>query len=407
MHVFLMYWRRSMRMKGSIYLWMLIPFVFMFIYQATFGGGGGIARTRLAVVDNDSTFVSSFLTGAFEQGELEGFIEVRPAADMDEVEKMFADEEASAALVIPKGFGEKLLKVEDVTLTLYKNPRHFVGPQIAEGVVGALITMGNGLVGVFGEPLKIVQKFIDDDADFSADDAAALATLVYNLGDNAPNIGAMANIDVAIVEPESGDEDDSFGDDFSMATLFFPGLLVFGLLSVSLGLETRFLQDRLDKITHRMVMAPIAPWSLVIQQRLYAASFILIVAVLSAALGGIMWRIEPEGLATVGLIVVALVLFIVGINGSIFSLSNSLKATSAISSIVMIALVSVGGGFFPAEFTSGGFRAVSMMTPTGMANIGITQALTGKALTISIPILYAYCGAFFLVGIFLSRRKVM
>jgi len=210
---------------------------------------------------------------------------------------------------------------------------------------------------------------------------------------------------VKIVENKKNEENE-LGDDFNMATLFFPGLLVFGLLSVSLGLETRFMLDRINKVTHRMVTAPLRPWNLVFQQRLFAASFIFAVAVVSSVIGGVTWSIAPTGLATVGLVTVALTLFIVGINGTIFSLSGSLKATSAISSIVMIALVSVGGGFFPAEFMAKSFQAISRLTPTGLANIAITQALTGRALTVSIPLLFAYCAAFFALSVVLARRRI-
>lgn len=392
-------------MQASIYLWMLIPFVFMLIYQMTFGGGGSIAKTGLAVVDRDSTFVSEFVSGAFAQGPVGDFMEVKPAKNLDEVEEMFADETASAALVIPKGFAERVLAQDSVTLDLYTNPRHFVGPQIAEGVIGALVAMGNGLIHAFGEPLGMIESYSNRGTDIDADDVAAIARVVYDAIENAPNIGAVASVDVKIVEPETEDEND-IGDDFNMATLFFPGLLVFGLLSVSLGLETRFLMDRVNGVTRRMVTAPLPPWNFVLQQRLYAASFIFLVAVVSAVIGGVTWSIPPVGLFAVGAITVALTIFVVGINGTIFSLSNSLKATSAVSSIVMIALMSVGGGFFPAEFTSTGFQAVARLTPTGLANIGITQALTGRPLTVSIPAIFVYCAAFFVASVLLTRRRV-
>lgn len=405
MHVFKMYWRRTLRMQVSIYLWMLIPFVFMLIYQMTFGGGGSISKTGLAVVDRDSTLVSEFVSGAFAQGPVGEFMEAKPARDLDEVEEMFADESASAALVIPEGFSERVIAQDSVTLSLYKNPRHFVGPQIAEGVIGALVAMGNGLIHVFGEPLAMIESYSNPGADVDADDVAAIARVIYDAIENAPSINAVALVDVKVVEPESEDEND-IGDDFNMATLFFPGLLVFGLLSVSLGLETRFLMDRVNGVTRRMVAAPLRPWNFVFQQRLYAASFIFLVAVVSAVIGGVTWSIPPVGLFAVGVITIALTLFVVGINGTIFSLSSSLKATSAISSIVMIALMSVGGGFFPAEFTSTSFQAVARLTPTGLANIGITQALTGRPLTVSITTIFVYCAAFFVASVLLTRRKV-
>ena len=118
-----------------------------------------------------------------------------------------------------------------------------------------------------------------------------------------------------------------YEDPVNMAALFFPGLLMFGMLSVSLSLETRFLIDRMNRVTHRLVTAPIAPWRVIAGQRAFAASFVYAVALVSGLLGGAVWKIPPLGLADVNLIVIALVLFIIGINGTIFALSRSLKAS--------------------------------------------------------------------------------
>ena len=141
MHLFRMYWMRTLKKPGAVYLWLLLPFVFMTIYTLTFGGDSKLT-VGVAVMDRDSSFVSNFVRGAFERGPLEGLVEVFPVETLEDVKHLFSREKASAALVIPKGFGESVFLNESTTLTLYKNPRHFIGPQIAEGIIVILRDIG-------------------------------------------------------------------------------------------------------------------------------------------------------------------------------------------------------------------------------------------------------------------------
>jgi ABC-2 type transport system permease protein len=402
--LFSMYWRRALRKPGSVLPWMLLPFVFMTVYTLAFGDDGDVApRVRMAVVDDDSTLVSGFLRGALGQGALADLIETREAADTAEVARLFAREEASAALVIPAGFADSVLALGDARLLLLTNPRQSISPQIARGVMDALVSMGNGLAGVFAEPIGMIRAMSQAE-DVTADEVAAVARAFFELGERAQGLDALSSIEVTVVEEEAEGEDAS--RDFNMAALFFPGLVMFGLLSVSLSVETRFLYDRTRKVTHRIVTAPVRPVRVVLEQRLYAVSFLLAVAVVSGLAAGVIWRIAPVGLATVGVIVVALVLFIAGLNGTIFSLSNSMRATSAISSFVMMALVIVGGGFFPAEFWPEWMQRISRVVPTGIANMGLTRALTGRDIGVSLLALYAYSGLFFAASVIAGRRRL-
>jgi ABC-type multidrug transport system permease subunit len=91
----------------------------------------------------------------------------------------------------------------------------------------------------------------------------------------------------------------------------------------------------------------------------------------------------------------------------VFSLSGSVRAVSAISSIAMVFLAILGGGFFPGEFTPPAFQSVMKLIPTGMANLGLTHSLTGRPLGISLPVLFLYCGAFFVAGVLAGRRRVL
>ncbi len=403
MHLFRMYWQRVLRRPGSVLIWLAVPFVFMAIYTMVFGNdNSGPPKTTIAIVDQDRSFVSGLVKSAFNQGPVANMLVLVDAKDSTVVDNMFRKETASAALIIPKGFGRNLLGTgnERAQLTLYKNPRHYIGPQIAEGIVRSLTVIGDGLLTQFQQPLAQINGL---DHTPTVEEIGKFSEAFYGTGMSLGGLKVIRNIDVTVIEKEK----DTTSSDFNLAAMFFPGLIMFGLLAVALNLEHRFLRDRANHVTRRFVTAPISPWSIAIQQRAYTASFAFVVGIVAGTLGGLIWRIPPHGLATAVLLVFALALFVAGWNGIVFSLSSSTRAVSAISSISMVFLSILGGGFFPVDFTPQGFQAITKLIPTGMINLGLTHCLTGRPLGVSLPVVFATCIAFFVVGTLMGRRRIL
>jgi ABC-2 type transport system permease protein len=401
MHLFRMYWQRVLRRPGSVFLWMALPFVFMTIYTLAFGGDDGAPKVGVAIVDQDNSLASGLVKGALAQGPVAEMLTLVDAKDLPDVERLFENETASAALVIPSGFGDKLLRSEPDTLRLYRNPRHTIGPQIAEGVTSTLVTIANELFGQFATPMQSVRGIAERPDGPTSDEVADVSRQFFAAGQSARGLSVLQKIDVVVVDEEQEEE-----QGFSMAALFFPGLVMFGLLSLSLHIEHRFMMDRVHRVTHRLVTAPVAPWRVAVEQRVFAVSFLYLIGVVSLLLGAAIWHMPLRGFATANLVVVALALFIAGWNGSLFSLSHSPRAASAMSSIAMVFLSILGGGFFPAEFMPAGFQSIIKWVPTGMANLGLTRSLTGRDLTISLPLLFAVSLAFFTAGVVLGRKNI-
>jgi len=401
MHLFRMYWQRTLRKPGSVVVWLAVPFVFMAIYTMVFGNNdSGPPKTTMAIVDQDSSFVSKLVKSALNQGPVANMITLVDAKDMTQVDEMFKKEKASAALVIPDGFGTGLLSTKPQQLTLYKNPRHFIGPQIAEGILRSLTLIGQQLLIKLSQPLAQINEM---DHKPSLEEIGAISQVFYGTTQSMRGLSALRHIDVTIVEKEK----DTDSNDFNLAAMFFPGLVMFGLLSVALNLEHRFLRDRTNHVTRRFVTAPVSPWSVAIQQRLYTASFAFVVGIVAGTLGGLIWRIPPHGLGTAVLIIFVLALFVSGWNGVVFSLSSSTRAVSAISSISMVFLSLLGGGFFPVDFTPAGFQAITKLIPTGMVNLALTHSLTGRPLGVSLPLMFALCGGFFVAGTVMGRKRIL
>ena len=402
MHLFRMYWQRVWKRPGAALLWMALPFVFMTIYSLVFGGDdGGLPKVGIAIVDQDSTLVSGLVKSAIAQGPVASMVTLVDARDMPAVETMFEKESASAAIVVPDGFGAKLLSSQPDTLRLYRNPRHTIGPQIAEGILGSLVTVTNELYAQFTGPMQSVRALSGRQQAPTADDIAAISRQFFEAGERARGLSVLQKIDVVVIDESQQEE-----ENFSMAALFFPGLIMFGLLSLSLHLEHRFMLDRTQHVTDRVVSAPVAPWRVAVEQRVFALSFLYIIGVVSLLLGAVIWRIPLQGVATANLIVIALALFIAGWQGSLHSMSRSPRAASAMASIAMVFLSILGGGFFPAEFMPPAFQSIVRWIPTGMANLGLTRAITGRDLTISLPILFAVSLSFFTLAVLLTRKRI-
>ena len=401
MHLFRMYWQRVLRRPGSVFLWMALPFVFMTIYTLAFGGGdGGPPKVGLAIVDQDSSLASRLVQTALAQGPVADMLTIVDAKDVAAVERLFESESASAALVIPPGFGDKFLRSEPDTLQLLKNPRHTIGPQIVEGIIGSVVTIGNGLVGQFFTPLRQARELADRSEAPTSDEIAAVSRQFFEASQRTRGLSVLQKIDVVVINEEEEEQE------FSMAALFFPGLIMFGLLSLSLHVEHRFMMDRVNRVTHRLVTAPVPPWRIAVEQRVFAVVFLYLIGVVSLLLGAVIWHIPLQGIVTANFIVMAMALFIAGWTGSIFSLSKSPRAASAISSIAMVFFSILGGGFFPAEFMPPVFQSIVRWIPTGMANLGLTRALTGRESTISLPLLFAVSLAFFTFGVVLGRKRI-
>ncbi len=397
----MMYWKRTFKRPAVILIWSAIPFVFMVLYTLVFDSGGKIPPSVLAVADRDSSFVSGFVADAFAQGPLEGIVAVKKVADLDEAQKMFEKNLASAALVIPDGFGTDLFLQKNIELLFYTNPRHYIGPQILQGTVETMAVLANGLLKTFRVPLKGISGFINNKKSPSADDLADVSRLFFTAGEKSQALSSLQSLDIKIIEKESAK-----AYEFNMAAFFFPGLIVFALLALSLGLEARFLGDRLEKLNNLIIASPQKPWLLVMNQRLYSICFLYFIAVICSLLGGAIWHIAPTGILKANIMTVLVIFFIVGMNATIFSIARSRKSSAALSSFIMTILMMIGGGIMPVEIYPPAVKKIANLTPTGIANTGIVESITGRDISISLPLLFAYCSTFLLLSIVVGRKKM-
>ncbi|MCZ2098176.1 MAG: ABC transporter permease, partial [Anaerolineae bacterium] len=137
MRLFLAAAKKDLRLiwrdRLALALWLSIPAAILTLMSLAFGGsssGGPQPRGTLLVTDLDDTLLSAMLGSAFSQGPLGALFTVEKASPQEGRARM-ARGGASALIVVPKGFQDRVLLDAPVTITLITNPSQRILPAIA------------------------------------------------------------------------------------------------------------------------------------------------------------------------------------------------------------------------------------------------------------------------------------
>ena len=206
------------------------------------GGASGIQpKAHLLIADEDQSLVSSLVATAFQQGPMTNVIEVELVTREQGDEQINAGG-ASGLLIIPAGFGEAVIKREETTLTLLKNPSQQILPAILEESTQLLADAVFYLQEILGDELALIESalptFGGDPAVFTnlqvADSSVALNEKISKISQFLfPPILQLVTISEEIDENEPA---------FNFTILFFSGILTDGAGIYSAGDGRRILE---------------------------------------------------------------------------------------------------------------------------------------------------------------------
>src|ERR1700675_2702050 len=94
-----------------------IPLVLVTLITMVFGGGQAVPQGRLLVADEDGTLLSQALTSAFSREPLSKMI-VMETTGREEGRRRMDRGDASALLIVPKGFQEAFFQNRPIQLQL-------------------------------------------------------------------------------------------------------------------------------------------------------------------------------------------------------------------------------------------------------------------------------------------------
>jgi ABC-type transport system involved in multi-copper enzyme maturation permease subunit len=323
---------------------------------------------RLLVADEDQTFLSQAVKGAFSREPLSKMIAIE-SIDRENGLRRMERGEASALLIVPKGFQNTYFRNQPVQLRLVTNPAQRILPNIIEETLSIVVDAGFYLQELTPVPLS---GFAD--APPPSDEAAAFLGIRFNrLGRSLrkylnPPLIALA-VHVAVENRQ----------DQSVAALFLPAMLFMSLLFLANAHALDIWKEYSWGTLRRLETAPI-PLGAFLCGRLISL-LPLLGAVALAAVTGIRW---VAGVPVANVPLAALWLMFFGAAFYLLQVTIALHASNqrtanVVGNLVVFPLSLIGGSFFPFEMMPDWMASIGRLTPNGWAIVRFKAFITGSA----------------------------
>ncbi len=355
-------WRQDVM---STIIWISIPLMIGGLITVMMGSDVK-PHGVLLMVDQDESFLSEMIAGAYSAGGLGELISVEKTT-LEEGSQRINDGEASGLLIIPQGFGNAFLESEPVTLTLKTNPSQTILPGIITNVTEILLDAGFYAHQLFGDEIDAMQEFGDDPADALV--ASMAVTLQNKIEAVAPHL-LPPIIDIEIVAPPPTEPSPP------LALLFLPGIILMAVMFSANGVAGDWWRERQQGTLRRLVYAPGQLGAFIAGKALAAAVIIGLVGGVTLIVGflyhGIDWNKLPSSLLWISISGVALFSWFAALQ----MLFSNQKTAGVISQMLVFPLLMAGGSFFPLAIMPGWIAAIGRASPNGFMADRLTTEIT-------------------------------
>jgi ABC-type multidrug transport system permease subunit len=345
-----------------------IPLVLVTLITLVFGGGQAAPQGRLLVADEDGTLLSLALTSVFGREPLSKML-VMETTGREEGRRRMDHGDASALLIIPKGFQDAVFQNQPAQLQLVTNPAQSILPNIVEETLSTMVDGGFYVQRLAGIPLHEVVTGHAPSEETIVRVSLAFSRLGRSLSKYLNPDLIKLELNVTAEKQESP----------NVAGVFLPAMLFMGLLFVANSYALDIWKERLWGTLRRLATTPVSLGA-ALGGRLISLALILC-GVALVGVGGMRWfanvPVASVPLATVWLILSGTVfyLFLVAIT---IHASNQ-RVANVIGNLIVFPLALLGGSFFPFEMMPDWMARIGRFTPNGWAITIFKGLVAGSA----------------------------
>ena len=400
--------RRRAAAPGPVLLNLAIPLAIAGMLALAFGGGtGGGADPpplKLVLVMLDEGPLSEFLSGASQNSQTAGRLEVLRAKDRQEGLARLREEEAAAMALFPEGFTRDLIEGRQAVFELVKNPSQSFMPLVAEQgaeVLSLYLTVGRRLL---GDDAARLQGMLEGEG---WSDTAGLALALASLYGRIQSADGMLFPPLIETGEPAGDPGEARGG-FDFMSWMYPGMLMMGLLFVGAGQMRDLLMERQAGTLRRQLCAPVAAWQVVASKVLSAALVVGAAHVLLMGAGSAFFGVRWGSALPLALVSALIVAAVTGFCALLFALVRTERQGDAVSGIVIMVMSLMGGTFIPPQALPEAMRGMAYVTMNHWGHDALRELASGKgwaAVAAHAAALAAMAAAFILAGTLLLRRR--
>lgn len=391
--------QRQLRDPASLVLALAIPLLVGLLMVLAFGGRQGPRpKAHLLVADEDGGLVSGLLVQALGRAEVIEVVRVKRGPGRARLDKG----EASALLVIPKGFGDAVLDDRPVELQLVTNPAQRILPGIVEQTLRIFVDGAFYAQRLLGEPLREMRVPPPEGARTPPDATVARISVMINRV--VEKVGG--SLFPPVIELETKVETGPQQTRSSLAMIFLPGLLMMALLFTTQGQSADVWRELQLGTLRRAQTTPAGVGPLLAGKILAGTLVLAAVCLATLAFAVLALGLDPR--------VVPLALLWSVFAGAVFltlmtllqTLASTQRGASMVINMVLFPLLMIGGNMFPFEIMPGWLAAIGRRTPNGWALAQLQAILRNAAPAGALLLAFAALAAVGLVAYALTARRL-
>ena len=357
--------RRYRRDPLGLAAWIGIPVFLAVLLVLLFGRESPTPHGRVLVADQDDSFVSRLLIGAYSGGPLAEMLAVEAVSE-EEGRRRMDRGEASALVIIPEGFGRSFFDRTPAKVEIVTNPAQSIVPRIVVETTAAMLDLAGYFQEAFADELERLPR-----GEAPSDEQVAAVAVTVNRVVRQ----SMKYLDPPLIEIEAGAAAEE--EPVNWGALFFPSMLYMAVLLAAGGMSYDIWREKQMATLHRAASAP-GSFAALLGGKLAAA----VAVFLALGAGGLL-----AGAGLLGLEVrrpLLAVLWIGLSGGALYLLSMVLQVHSSNyrsaaigNNLAVMLLALIGGSFFPFELMPDWMARIGRMTPNGWALLQLRDLLSG------------------------------
>jgi ABC-type Na+ efflux pump permease subunit len=283
--------RRLLQDPWKFLLWLGVPLLIGTLMTTLMGGSDGPKPQALLYLDDqDDSFLSGALISAFSNEQVGGLVQVERLSRADGLARLNQNQ-GSAVLVIPEGFGQAVLQESPITLELLTNPAQRILPGILEELLALVRDAVFYLHRTIGEELQLMLDGPEPGEFTLADPKVAMIAIKINqtvsrLGDYLDPLLIELESSVASQPPTSAAESEpAQASDLPASFYMLPSVLMMALFFLAQGLSEDYWSEREAGTLRRAACSPQKLSALMAGKLLGVTAVFLVIGVVLFAAG--------------------------------------------------------------------------------------------------------------------------
>lgn len=364
--------KRRLADPAALVVWIGLPLFVGVLITLVSTGNSGVPKAHVLLVDQDDTPASRLVVSASTSGRMADYLIVERVTEAEGRRKMNAGE-ASAMLVLPKGFQRAVLDEQPAELVLVTNPAQRILPQIVEEGLDMLVEAVFYAQQILGDPLRRIAQGPEGGA--SVFSSEAISSISVDINDRVKRLQKVVFPPVITIKTPTSDTPPPPTVSV-IASVMIPSMLFMSLLFIAQGNARDIWQEKTQGTLRRSLAVPNhIGWFLagkVLAGAVLAAAVTLVGLLIALFLGVPALRLPGAFLWCTFNGVALLCLF------NLFdALAASERGARLLSTMIVFPMMMIGGSFFPFEAMPPWMQAIGRWTPNGLGGLQLKALLGG------------------------------